>query len=281
MKENQRKSRMREGNYYVVQSFMVTSLRLKGLELACYAIIHGFSQDGNQWFNGSLQYLSDWTGASKQAVMTALRKMVEKGLLSKRESSVNGVKSVSYRSTYLDTIQETCIGGMQETCTPLSKKLDGGMQETCPNKIVDTINDNITGDTKDKREDKKDKALCGSALDNIANASHKTKERNIKPNFWSLSLIDKGYVLEESPFLDEYNDLLDSLSREYDINSLAKALSYFLSRFNGKDENGEEIIDRFSYLKKSLRDGLDRLYKDKNNLDDVMESVAKELGMDS
>ena len=43
-------NKVKDGNYYVIQSFMVNELHLKGLERDVYAIIYGFSQSENQRF---------------------------------------------------------------------------------------------------------------------------------------------------------------------------------------------------------------------------------------
>lgn len=92
-------NRVKDGNYYVVQSFMVKDLKLKGLEKDVYAIIYGFSQAENQTFTGSLKYLSDWTNSTKQGILKTLNSLVEKKLISKKENTINGVKFVEYYST--------------------------------------------------------------------------------------------------------------------------------------------------------------------------------------
>ena len=116
------KSKVREGHYYVIQWFMVHDLKLKGLELSCYAIIYGFTQADGQVFNGSLQYLCDWTGASKQAVIKALNRLVEKKYLIREEKFINGVKFVEYYATNLNTIKKSLMGW--------STKFNGGGQQT-------------------------------------------------------------------------------------------------------------------------------------------------------
>lgn len=52
-----------------------------------YAIIYGFSQDGESWFNGSISYLSEWTNLTRTTVISNLNKLVDKRLLNKRERS--------------------------------------------------------------------------------------------------------------------------------------------------------------------------------------------------
>ena len=48
-------------NYILVYGWMVTELGLKGNELFLYAIIYGFSQDGETEFSGSLRYMQELT----------------------------------------------------------------------------------------------------------------------------------------------------------------------------------------------------------------------------
>ena len=92
-------SKVKDGNFVVIQSFMVKELKLKGNELIVYAIIYGFSQSENQCFSGSLSYLAEWTSATKQGIMKNLKSLIDKRLINKSEQFVNGVKFVEYRAT--------------------------------------------------------------------------------------------------------------------------------------------------------------------------------------
>ena len=109
-----KESRVKDNNYYVIQAFMVKDLKLKGLELNCYAIIYGFSQAENQVFNGSLQYLADWTLSTKQGVLKALKSLIDKGYITKNEKFVNGVKFVEYYATEFNTPLNNVDEGMQQ-----------------------------------------------------------------------------------------------------------------------------------------------------------------------
>ena len=282
MSEIERTSKVKDGNYYVVQSFMVKELKLKGLELACYAIIYGFSQADGTAFNGSLQYLADWTCSSKQAIMNALKKLVEKGFLNKKDNYVNGVKFVSYEAIYEAGMQDTSMGGGKESCIPPVKKVDLPMQETCTNTLEDNLGDNIDLDTKDKKRDKKDKENeRASAHDDLDFNSFKEKEEYVKPNAWSLFLIQKGYMQEDDIYLAEYNDFLSQCNSTYGSRLVARALTYFTDRFNGFDENGERIVNRLAYLRTSLTQGLEKVSRgfDKNDLIDVAKSLAESWGL--
>lgn len=89
--------KIKDKNFVTIQGWMVTDLGLKGNELLIYAIIYGFTQEENQWFIGSRQYLSDWTGATRQTVSNYLKSLVEKNYIEKKERFVNGVKFCDYR----------------------------------------------------------------------------------------------------------------------------------------------------------------------------------------
>lgn len=130
------KSWVKDGNFVTIQSFMVKDLKLKGNELLTYAIIYGFSQNGESKFTGSLQYIADWTNSTKQGVMKNLKALVEKGLIVKTDIYNNGVKFVQYHATELRTMQESLTGyetefngGMQQSLTP-------PIQQSLPNNIA-------------------------------------------------------------------------------------------------------------------------------------------------
>lgn len=83
---------MKAENYIVIQGWMRTELGLKGNDLLVYAIIYGFTQAENQHFTGSLGYLAEWCGATKQGIIGNLKKLLERGLIEKEERYINGVK---------------------------------------------------------------------------------------------------------------------------------------------------------------------------------------------
>lgn len=100
-------------NYVCIQGFMVNELNLKGNELIIYAIIYGFSQINNHEYNGSLQYLANWTNSTKYGVMKNLKSLVEKDLIGKKENYINGVKFVAYYATKLHRgMQQSCINNI-------------------------------------------------------------------------------------------------------------------------------------------------------------------------
>lgn len=84
-------------NYVMVQGWMRTELDLKGNDLFLYAMIYGFTQDGETEFSGSLRYMQEWLGVgSKHTVLDALERLHQKGYIKKRTSIENGIKRSYY-----------------------------------------------------------------------------------------------------------------------------------------------------------------------------------------
>lgn len=121
-------SRVKRENYITVQGFMLTDLKLKGNELLIYACIYGFSQAENQVFNGSLQYLADWTNSTKQGVIRCLKSLLEKEYITKIEKNINGVKFCEYYATDLNTV-------LNKVEYPIKQSLTGGIKQSLPNNI--------------------------------------------------------------------------------------------------------------------------------------------------
>ena len=96
---------MKNENFYVIQGWMVNELNLSGNELMIYAIIYGFSQESNSWYEGSLSYLSSFINCkSKTTVLSVLKELQEKGLVEKQEHEINNVKFCKYRTVYQNLI---------------------------------------------------------------------------------------------------------------------------------------------------------------------------------
>lgn len=128
-------SKIRDNNFFMVSGWMLNKLNLKGAALQIYAIIYGFSQDGESYFTGSLQYLSDFTNASKPTIIKALKELVENGYLIKVENEMNGVKFNKYKANLL--VVKNLNGGSQDSLPGGSKEtLLGGSKETLPNKEI-------------------------------------------------------------------------------------------------------------------------------------------------
>lgn len=105
---------------------MITKLKLKGNELLVFALIHGFSQDGESRFKGSLRYLIEWTGLNKSTVIKLLKQLVDKQYINKFEYEKNKVRYCEYTSNYWVALEwlENPTTPRLENPTPVVGKSD-------------------------------------------------------------------------------------------------------------------------------------------------------------
>jgi hypothetical protein len=105
---------MKNKNHITIQGWMINELNLSGSELLCYALIYGFSQDGESSFNGSRKYIAKLIGAkSLNTVDKYLDTLIENKLILKTSSVHNGVIS----NSYIANLNLPCFSD----CTPCSK----------------------------------------------------------------------------------------------------------------------------------------------------------------
>lgn len=148
---------MLSDNYIVILDFMTKDLELKGSELLVYALIYGFSQDGESKFYGSRRYIAEWFNCSLPTIDKALNGLLEKNLIIKDEDIINGVKFNRFRCN-----KKTLQG---------IKKLYRGSKETLHNNtIYNTNKENITinSNIKEKKPTIEEiKSYCKERNNNI------------------------------------------------------------------------------------------------------------------
>lgn len=123
-------------NHCTIMGWMIQKLGLKGTELLVYAKIYGFSQDGENWYEGSLDYLTQWTNTSKEGVRKCLNSLVEKNLIQKQDITVNNVKFCKYRA----------ILGNNEKLTP-STTVDATIPQLTNNVVYDVSSNTVLDKT--------------------------------------------------------------------------------------------------------------------------------------
>ena len=107
---------IRDSNFITILAPMITRLKLKGNELLVFALIHGFSQDGESRFKGSLKYLIEWTGLDKTTVIKILKSLVEKQYINKFEYEKNKVRYCEYTTNYWAVLE-----WLENPTTPVGK----------------------------------------------------------------------------------------------------------------------------------------------------------------
>ena len=136
---------IKDTNYITIPAIFRTQYNLNCNEVMIASIIYGFSQDGKSSFTGSLAYLQEWTSLTKQGILKILAKLVDKGIIEKEVSIINGVRHCAYK---------TIIGGGKLSLIGVNSveqggklSLTGGIKLSLPNNIdIDNKDNNILTD---------------------------------------------------------------------------------------------------------------------------------------
>lgn len=125
----------RKESFITIQGWMATELKLSGNELLVYALIYGFSQDGESEFRGSINYICGWLNCTRPTASKALSNLVEKGLITKTTKIENNMTFNRYK---------IILGGVKNLYGGGKETLQGGSKETLHHNIVlDNIENNI------------------------------------------------------------------------------------------------------------------------------------------
>lgn len=139
---------MRNDNFIAIQGWMVNELKLQGNELLCYALVYGFSQDGESCFKGNRKYIATLIGASSlNTVDKILKSLIDKELILKESKTINGIIFNSYKINNKHSFFTNC--------TPTSKNehphsnfehnnyIDNNKKEIEDNKLSSTKNEEV------------------------------------------------------------------------------------------------------------------------------------------
>lgn len=219
------KQPINDNTYFSVQAWMVTKLKLKGAERDVYAIIYGYSQDNDSDFHGSLDYISQLTGYSRNAICTALKSLTDSGLITKTEKVVNNMKYCRYRTSSLYTVQVACTEN------------ERSVQVACINN-----NSNINNNKNNNKE----KLSISKDIDNTK-FEFGTKTKTKKLSLWDkcVSLIDEftdDMILRE--FLIEFLKVLLDNSRE-------SGKPFYTNTFKGKLNKLKSLSDD-NYIQRKI-----------------------------
>ena len=129
--------------WHIVLTEEMRALGLSGNDLIVFALIYGFSQDGQGCFYGSLNYICETCGISRRTAIYILNDLVERGFLLKEETIHDGVKRVLYQ-----------VNRGSAEIAPVVQKLHRGSAEIAPNNIIDNISISNDIDDSNKRKAK-------------------------------------------------------------------------------------------------------------------------------
>lgn len=149
-------------NYITIPAVFREQYNLNCNEMMIASIIYGFSQDGKSSFTGSLAYLQEWTGLTKQGILKILAKLLDMGIITKEVAVINNVTFCSYKTT---------LGGGKLSLIGVNSVEQGGkLSLTGGGKL--SLPNNIDIDNKDKNKE--------SVEENASTQTQKKKSSSAK-----------------------------------------------------------------------------------------------------
>jgi hypothetical protein len=207
---------MKDKNYIVIQGWMVNKLKLSGNELLIYAVIYGFSQDGESEFEYSGKYLADSCGISRRAVSIILEKLLNDNFILKSDYIKNNIKFCKYKVNFefipeddkkegKKGIEKDSIGGMEnisigrknipegmeKNAMGYGNNFHGGMEKNANTTTNTTNNINLTTTTASDTPNSSEKPP--PALENVVAASFSPED--LKK---ALLAVDRTFFLSDN-----------------------------------------------------------------------------------
>ena len=152
---------IKSDNHVCLSGWMINELDLSGNELIVYAVIWGFTQDGNQWCTASQAYISRWANITTRGLRKILDKLEEKGLLIKETNTCKKGLECKYKAVRPDEEEQESD---RNTVPIRSEHSSYSNRNTVPirseqssdNNIEDNIEDNIDYKENIKRKSETD-----------------------------------------------------------------------------------------------------------------------------
>lgn len=218
--------------FYKIQTWMTTELKLKGLEKEIFAIIYGF-QTNNQECHCSLSEFAKTTGYSRMNVTRAINNLVKNGFVQKIEVFINNIKFCKYKTlkegsnkmlpvvTKCDEGGNKMLLGVVTNCYKGSNKmLPNTIENTIEYTIQDTVKGNIDSyaDTNIKRID----IYANPNIEKVVNI-YKTHCGNLVPiNKYYRSNIELKKMI--GSYLEQTESNLEYFTRVCDIANRVKKI---------------------------------------------------------
>lgn len=195
---------MKNKNYITLMGWMFNDLKLRPNQAAVFGLIHGFSQDGQSVFKGSLTYISDTLNLSRRTVITILKTLVDGGLIDKKSIGQKPQMFNEYNVNInvLESSAKFALGGVKNAQGG-AEIAPGDSVEIAPNS--NTIHINIESGTR--------------ALDYFK------KERPDMFNTWCMQNLTT--IENKDKFIADFNDKYDEENKVYDVKLIHRRLSRF------------------------------------------------------
>ena len=197
---------LKTNSFFVIQSFMVTDLGLSGNDLMVYAIIYGFSQDGESVFRGSRQYLANWCNSTVRGIQKNLNRLMELGLIKQVYHSVDN-HEVHYKA-----IVPNKQGTDEQSSLSDVNKVHEGSEQSSLNNIVDNIVDSI-----DKVSTNVDTSPTeGGSVSDTETISHVSMNRTEGSSIYKYNRAPQKVLTNEKPKKKNlWEKCMDEIDRRY------------------------------------------------------------------
>ena len=268
--------KIKNENYIVIQGFMINELKLKGNDLMVYAIIYGFTQDGENWFEGSRQYLAEWCNSTTRGIAKNLESLVVKGLIEKRTVDINNVKFCHYRVVR----QSSGVGNKvhtpnEQSSYPPMNKVHTPQEQSSPYNIDNNIDNNI-------------KNNINNVLNKSTHISKKESNAETKKSVIEVSNVQKSKRKSFDEIIERYangNEKLELLLKQLLQMRFAKkrvttnaVLNQLLDKLT---QFGKTDIGKIKVLENSILKGYPDVYElSKEELEEVRQNELYEMQME-
>ena len=234
-------------DFILIPGFTFTRLGLTGNEQLLYSLIWGFTKDKEHEFRGSISYMMEWLGCSRQTVFNTLNSLVSKKLLMKKERYENNVKFVSYKAV-IPSISDLDLQYKKYTTecknvTGVVQNLDGGSTKLRPNNIEDNINNNINSEinlnsSNSKISDNKEKENIYETIVSPIFSKDSKKKRFEKPTFEEVEayIREQDYDIDPHTFFDYYEACGWTVGKNKPMKDWKASVRYWVS---SRKSNGD------------------------------------------
>lgn len=237
--------------FVAIQEWMIDVLKLQKTELAVFATIFGFSQDGETKFTGSINYIAKWATCTRQGAINCLKSLVEKKLLLREDYVASNMKLVKYwvNLSYLEE-QFTLSFNQSNHFTP-SKVNQSNKFTPCKMSLHNNISNTINNSILDKSNIQSLTILENNNKKNTKKSFGKiTKQEQLKND---LILVINQFFID--------SDILESLETHilslFEISKLPSTISYKTSLNDLKKFKKEDILEM---IKKSIKSNYNTFY---------------------
>lgn len=79
---------MKDSDFIIKQGWMVSKLGLYGVDLELYALVYGYTKDGETWYETNIANIMEWLNVSDRTVQSHLKMLVEAKYILRRQTGL-------------------------------------------------------------------------------------------------------------------------------------------------------------------------------------------------